>query len=70
MSLAIFGFILLAAIVGGAWKNGRAIFVAVCAIMLGVVIAGSSGPLAAASHGAVSGVRTALTSISATLIGR
>lgn len=68
MSLAIFGFMLLAAVIGLAWKNSRVMAAAVCALLLGVVVAGSGGPLASTSHQAVAALRSALSSLAASLI--
>lgn len=69
MSVTIFGFILLAAVVGLGWKNSRVIAAAVCAVMLGVIIAGNGGPLSDASRTAVAGLRTGLSGLAGALIG-
>ena len=72
MSLGIFSLVLIAALamLGIDRKTrGRIVFTAVCALMLGLVIAGSSGVLAKPSHALVDGVRSGLTSIGHSLGG-
>lgn len=69
MSLTIFGLFMLAGVVAACWKNGRATFAAVLAVMLGLTIAGSGGALAGVSTSLVDGVRTALDSTGASLFG-
>lgn len=68
MSLAIFGLLLLFAVIGLSWKNSRVLAAALCALLLGVVIAGSGGPLAHTAHQAVAALRSALSSIAGSLI--
>ena len=63
MSLALFGLVLIA--VGGllGWKNPRGAVAIIVGALLGVVIAGSSGALAHASHGFVDALRSWLDSL-------
>lgn len=69
MSLGIFGLVLLAAVVGLCWKNGRAITVAVIAVMLGMVMAGSNGALKDPTEGLVDGIRSGLSSTGESMFG-
>lgn len=72
MSLGIFSLILLAVLVMlsiDGKTRGRIVFAAVCALMLGIVIAGSNGVLVQPSHALVDGVRTGLTAIGHSLGG-
>ncbi|PPK98033.1 hypothetical protein CLV92_102186 [Kineococcus xinjiangensis] len=69
MSLAIFGLFLLGALVAVCWKDTRATFVAVVAVMLGLTVAGSDGALAGVSQSLVSGVRAALDGLGGSLFG-
>ncbi|MEV6629300.1 hypothetical protein AB0M54_00945 [Actinoplanes sp. NPDC051470] len=72
MSLGIFSLILIAALFMLAIDRktrGRIVFAIVCALMLGLVIAGSNGVLAKPSHALVDGVRSGLTSIGQSLGG-
>jgi hypothetical protein len=72
MSLGIFSLILIAALVmlGIDRKTrGRIVFAAICALMLGLVIAGSNGVLVEPSRALVDGVRSGLTSIGQSLGG-
>ena len=72
MSLGIFSLILIAALVmlGIDRKTrGRIVFAAICALMLGLVIAGSNGVLVDPSRALVDGVRSGLTSIGQSLGG-
>ena len=69
MSVTVFGLFLLVALVAGCWKNGRSLFTAVVAVMLGMTIAGSDGALAGVSQSLVDGVRTALDSAGTSLFG-
>lgn len=66
MSLGIFSLILIAALVmlGIDRKTrGRMVFTALCALMLGLVLAGSDGVLADPSHALIDGVRDSLASV-------
>ncbi|GID28880.1 hypothetical protein [Paractinoplanes brasiliensis] len=72
MSLGIFSLVLIAVLVMLAIDHktrGRIVFVAVCALMLGLVIAGSDGVLAQPSRALVDGVRSGLTTIGQSLGG-
>lgn len=69
MSLAIFGLFLLGALVAACWKNGRATFVALVAVMLGMSIAGSHGALSGVAQSLIAGVRTALDAFGRSLFG-
>jgi hypothetical protein len=72
MSLGIFSVILIAALVMlciDRKTRGRIVFAAICALMLGLVIAGSNGVLVQPSHALVDGVRSGLTSIGQSLGG-
>lgn len=72
MSLGIFSVLLIAALVmlGIDRKTrGRIVFAAFCALMLGLVIAGSNGVLVEPSRALVDGVRSGLTSIGRSLGG-
>ena len=72
MSLGIFSLILIAALVMlciDRKTRGRIVFAAICALMLGLVIAGSNGVLAQPSRALVDGVRSGLTSIGQSLGG-
>jgi hypothetical protein len=69
MSLAVFGMVLLGALVALCWSCGRSIATAGVALMLGLTIAGSSGALAATSHAVVASVRTGVTALGASLFG-
>ena len=72
MSLGIFSLVLIAVLVMlsiDRKTRGRIVFTAVCAVMLGLVIAGSNGVLAQPSRALVDGVRTGLTVIGQSLDG-
>lgn len=72
MSLGVFSLILIATIAMlciDRRTRGRIVFTSVCALMLGLVIAGSSGVLAQPSRALVDGVRSGLTSIGESLGG-
>jgi hypothetical protein len=69
MSLAVFGMVLLGALVALCWSCGRSIATAVVAMMLGLTIAGSSGALAVSAHSVVDSVRTGVTALGASLFG-
>lgn len=72
MSLGIFSLILIAALVMlsiDGKTRGRIVFASVCALMLGLVIAGSNGVLVDPSRALVDGVRSGLTSIGRSLGG-
>jgi len=72
MSLGIFSLILIAALVMlgiDRRTRGRIVLAALCALMLGLVIAGSNGVLVQPSHALIDGVRTGLTSIGHSLGG-
>ncbi|AGL21471.1 hypothetical protein [Actinoplanes sp. N902-109] len=72
MSLGIFSLVLIAVLVmlGIDHKTrGRITFAAVCALMLGLVIAGSNGVLVEPSRALVDGVRSGLTAIGQSLGG-
>ena len=72
MSLGIFSLILIAVLVMLAIDRktrGRLVVAALCALMLGLVIAGSNGVLVAPSHALVDGVRAGLTAIGQSLGG-
>ena len=72
MSLGIFSLILIAVLVMLAIDRktrGRLVVAAVCALMLGLVIAGSNGVLVEPSRALVDGVRAGLTAIGHSLGG-
>ncbi len=72
MSLGIFSLILIAVLVMlciDGKTRGRIVVAAVCALMLGLVIAGSNGVLVQPSRALVDGVRTGLTAIGHSLGG-
>jgi len=72
MSLGIFSLILIAALfmlLIDRKTRGRIVFAAICALMLGLVIAGSNGVLADPARALVDGVRSGLTSIGQSLGG-
>jgi len=72
VSLGIFSLILIAALfmlLIDRKTRGRIVFAVVCALMLGLVIAGSNGVLAEPAHALVDGVRSGLTSIGQSLGG-
>ena len=72
MSLGIFSLILIAAIgmlLIDRKTRGRIVFAVICALMLGLVVAGSDGVLAQPAHALVDGVRDGLTSIGRSLGG-
>ncbi|WP_038843395.1 hypothetical protein [Salinispora arenicola] len=70
MSLGIFGLLLLGALVALCWKaKGRVIATAIAAVLLGVVIAGSSGPAAEVSQSVVAGLRSGLDSVGSAVFG-
>ena len=72
MSLGIFSLILIATLVMLCIDHktrGRIIFAALCALLLGLVIAGSNGVLVEPSHALVDGVRAGLTAIGHSLGG-
>jgi len=72
MSLGIFSLILLGLLVmlaADPKTRGRIVFTALCAMMLGLVIAGSNGVLVKPSHALVDGVRSGLTSVGQSLGG-
>ncbi|MCM4084891.1 hypothetical protein [Paractinoplanes hotanensis] len=72
MSLGIFSLVLIAVLVMLAIDHktrGRIVFAAVCALMLGLVIAGSDGVLAQPSRALVDGVRSGLTAVGQSLGG-
>lgn len=64
MSLGIFGLALLGGLVGLCWRaKGRLIATAVMAVLLGIVVAGSDGPLADAAGELVDALRDLLDGI-------
>lgn len=63
MSLGVLGAILLVVLVWLCWRDRRGMAISVVAVVLGVIIAGSGGPLSIAAHGLVDGARTGLTSL-------
>lgn len=72
MSLGIFSLILitfLGVLLIDRKTRGRIVFAVICALMLGLVIAGSDGVLAKPAHALVDGVRDGLTSIGRSLGG-
>ena len=69
MSLGIFGLLLVVALIAACWKDGRASFAAVIAVMLGLIIAGSGGALSGVSTSMVDAVRSGLDSVSGALFG-
>ena len=69
MSLAVFGLLLLGALVAACWKDARATFVAVVAAMLGLTVAGSDGALGGVSQSLVDGVRAGLDGLGSSLFG-
>jgi hypothetical protein len=61
MSLGIFGLLLVGLVVALCWKGkARVITTAIVSVLLGLVIAGSDGPLAQVATSAVSGLRDGL----------
>jgi len=62
VSLGIFGLILLGATVGLCWAKGRArtVTTAILALLLGLVIAGTNGPLGDATTAALEQLRAGL----------
>lgn len=72
MSLGIFSLILLTlltVLAADRKTRGRIVFTALCGLMLGLVIAGSDGVLAAPSHALVDGVRSGLAVVGTKLGG-
>lgn len=72
MSLGIFSLLLLAVLVMlsiDRRTRGRIMVASMCALMLGLVIAGSNGVLVQPSHALVDGVRSGLTAIGHSLGG-
>lgn len=72
MSLGIFSLILfglLGMLIVDRKTRGRIVLTAVCAFMLGLVVAGSNGVLAKPSHALVDGVRSGMTAIGDSLGG-
>ena len=69
VSLTILGLFLLGALVAGCWKNKQATFVALVAVMLGMIIAGSSGALSGVAQSLIEGLRTALDAFGRSLFG-
>jgi hypothetical protein len=69
MSLALFGLILVIILWALARKNSGAAAGALVGLMLGMVLAGSDGPLSSAAKGFVSGARTALDTLGTSLFG-
>lgn len=72
MSLGIFSLILIAALfmlLIDRRTRGRIVLAVLCALMLGLVIAGSNGVLAEPARALVDGVRSGLTSIGQSLGG-
>ena len=72
MSLGIFSLLLIAALVMlciDQRTRGRIVFAVLCALMLGLTIAGSDGVLADPSHALIDGVRDGLTSVGRSLGG-
>jgi len=67
MELAIFGLVLLSALVLMCWKNFVAGLVAVVALMLGITIAASNGPLERPSQSFTDGTRNVIGDIGDTL---
>lgn len=72
MSLGIFSLILLgllATMFVDRRTRGRIVLTALCAFMLGLVVAGSSGVLATPSHALIDGVRSGMAAIGNSLGG-
>ena len=72
MSLGIFAFILLTALfmlLIDRKTRGRIVFAIICALMLGLVIAGSHGVLSEPARALVDGVRSGLSAIGQSLGG-
>jgi hypothetical protein len=69
MSVAVFGLVLLVILWALARKNGGAAGGALVGLMLGMVLAGSHGPLASVADAFVDGVRSGLDAIGASLFG-
>lgn len=72
MSLGIFCLILLGLIgvlIANPTTRGRILITALCAFMLGLVVAGSHGVLTKPSHALVDGVRSGMTAIGSALGG-
>ncbi|GAB3813465.1 hypothetical protein [Kribbella italica] len=67
MELAIFGLVLLSALVLMCWKNFTTGLVAVIALMLGVTIANSGGLLSEPSQDFTNGTRTTIGKLGAAL---
>jgi hypothetical protein len=72
MSLGIFSLILIAVLVMlfiDGKTRGRIVVAALCALMLGLVIAGSNGVLVQPARALVDGVRSGLTAVGHSLGG-
>jgi hypothetical protein len=72
MSLGVFGLVLLGVLAGvflGSERRGRIVITTVAAFMLGIVVAGSNGVLAAPSHRLVDATRATLTSVGRSIGG-
>jgi p-aminobenzoyl-glutamate transporter AbgT len=70
MELAIFGLVLLSALVLMCWKNFVAGLVAVVALMLGITIANSGGLLEQPSQDFTNGTRTTIGKLGDALFNR
>ena len=69
MTVAMFGTVLLILLIIMCWRSRGAIFPVLVALILGVTIAGQPGPLANTSVTVVNGLRSGLTTLSASLFG-
>lgn len=63
MTLAIFGLLLAGGLVGLCWKNLGKVLIALVAVMLGIVMAGTDGWVSDASRGMLKGVKSGVETI-------
>lgn len=67
MDVAMFGTVLLILLIIMCWRTRGTIFPALVALMLGITITATPGPLSTSSKSVVDGLRTGLGSLSQTL---
>jgi hypothetical protein len=63
MTLGVIGVALLVLVAYMCWRGGGSWGLALAAVLLGVVIAGSNGPLGTFAHTALAGLSTAGTAL-------
>ena len=63
MTLGAVGAILFALLVYTCFRDRRGMFIAFVAVLLGVIIAGSDGPLASIAHTIIDAIRSAGTTV-------